>query len=226
MIGASVALTAAHCWWDEGAEHDPTGVVVVMGDNNTVAGNSLAYEQTPFGTLSWAYIGIPYEWTITAGSTAGHGTPEAHSGEDYDYALVEFDGSSYPYPGVDTGWYSFSNAYDGPSYTQYTMGYPDDHVNMSGGGRDSQWGEYIGPYKGHWGARLVHYGDVTPGDSGACVRTYVGGAWYCTGIVIAEWPSLDDTGWEYSNTYWMWNESKAWDSTVYNFFHANAVSWP
>lgn len=203
MIGPSTALSAAHCFYQNGAWI--SGGLVALGANNTGPAN--ANFTTPFGVYYADSLTLPGEWVVGAGSSGGGGnTNESHPGWDWDFAVLEF--SPTRYPGYSTGWFGTRVRFAG---LQYHLGYPTDQNKLY----RSQWivqGEFFGTE----GARYKHGIDIGPGSSGGCF--YNGDwveSWYCSAIV--------SSGWEVGGI--QWNEARAWDLTTYAFFQTYG-NWP
>lgn len=203
MIGSSTAISAAHCFYQNGSWI--SGSLVALAANNN--GPADANFTTPYGAFYPDSISFPTAWTSGAGSAGGGGqTNQSHPGWDWDFAIVEFAPTRSP--GNATGWYGTRVQFSGQ---QYHLGYPND----SGKLYRSQWLSQ-GQFFGTDGARYKHGIDIGPGSSGGC---FTNGdwsqGWYCSALV--------SSGWEVNGV--QWNEARAWDATTYNFFDAYGY-WP
>lgn len=201
MIGPSTALSAAHCFYFNGAWIN--GGLVALGTNS-------ASDTTYFGTF-YGDLTLPGNWFSQGGAAGGAGTWDDHPGWDWDFAVIEFSPTRYPGTGVGmpsghaTGWYGTALHYPGQ---HYIMGYPDDKPF-----RTQWWAP--GSYFYQDGARYYQSIDIWNGQSGACSRT-LNTYWYCTGIQSSHWNNGGG---------FLWNEVRAWDYTTHNFFDAYG-NWP
>lgn len=97
MIGPSTALSAAHCFYNNGWIATPS-LTLAADTNNPTA---------PFGSFMADSLTLPGQW---------------NSNEwDWDFAVLEFSPSRRP--GTQTGWYGTEESTAG---TQTMIGYPND----------------------------------------------------------------------------------------------------
>lgn len=183
MIGRSTALSAAHCYYEDGTW--TLTDFIAFGANNKTGTIT-----TPFGQFVFDSITMPGAW-------------ETDTVHDWDFAVLEF--SPTRYPGDSTGWRGTEWSMSG---TQRSAGYPTDKA------QGSQWYKSA-TYNFATGYRYNHNLDIMGGDSGACIYNTSS---RCTSIQVAHY----FTGTCCTN---VWNESRRWDSTTYNFFDTYG-NWP
>jgi V8-like Glu-specific endopeptidase len=125
MIGRSTALSAAHCYYQQGIGWIATNSIAFG------ASNSVGTVSTPFGSYVFDSITLPGAWF--------------GGNWDWDFAVLEF--SPTRYPGDQTGTMGYQWSMSG---AQYIIGYPTDKLQASQWGHGDSYFAAAGPRYKHY----------------------------------------------------------------------------
>lgn len=175
LVGPHTALTAAHCVWDRGAG-------TLRGGYPTGAPTHVTAAYFGLSGACDAAVYIAREPILHVSIPDAYTDPRAPNAANFDFAFLDFANEA---PGSVVGWYGVGAPIVGPIYI---AGFPADEDTASLWERGP--GEAGASFGGSLPDVFTHDLDISPGDSGACVFTWVQASpelgWrVCVGLQIA-----------------------------------------